>query len=200
MHNAQEITNLHYYRAELFYTVLDMQIQELNAHFTELNTELLLCVACLNPSNSFSSFDRKKLIYLAKFYPKAFSSMELMVLNDQLDTYIIDMLSSSEFSMLNGITDLAKKMLETGRDKVYPLVYLLLTLALILPVATATVEKVFSTMNIVKNRLWNPIGDEWMNDSLIVHIERDIFDGIDNDTIMEKIQKIKNRRGFIVKV
>ncbi|XP_028051264.1 uncharacterized protein LOC114255923 [Camellia sinensis] len=141
--NAQEITNLHHYRTELFYTVLDMQIQELNAHFTESNTELLLCVACLNPSNSFSSFDRKKLIHLAQFYPKEFSSVELMVLNDQLDTYIIDMLSSSKFSMLNGIADLAKKMVETRRDKVYPLVYLFLTLALILPIATATIERVF---------------------------------------------------------
>ncbi|XP_028117728.1 zinc finger MYM-type protein 1-like [Camellia sinensis] len=175
--NAQEITNLHYYRAELFYTILDMQIPELNARFTESNTELLLCVACLNPSNSFSSFDRKKIIHLAEFYPKEFSSVELMVLNDQLDIYIIDMLSSSEFSMLNGITDLAKKMVKTGRDKVYPLVYLLLTLALILPVATATVERVFSSMNIVKNLLQNRIGDEWMNGSLIVYIERDIFVG-----------------------
>ncbi|GMP78350.1 hypothetical protein CsSME_00034298 [Camellia sinensis var. sinensis] len=195
MRNAQEITNLYHCRAELFYIVLDMQIQELNARFTESNTELLLCVACLNPSNSFSSFDRKKLIHFAEFYPKEFSSMELMVLNDQLYTYIIDMLSSSEFSMLNGIADLANKMVETRRDKVYPLVYLLLTSALILPVATATVERVFSTMNIVKNRLWNRMGDEWMNDSLVVYIERYIFDGIDNDTIMERFQKMKTRRG-----
>ncbi|XP_028123474.1 uncharacterized protein LOC114320597 [Camellia sinensis] len=169
--NAQEITNLHHYCTELFYIVLDMQIQELNAYFTKSNTELLLCVACLNPSNSFSSFDKKKLIHLAEFYPKKFSSVELMVLNDKLDTYIIDMLSSSELSRLNGIVDLAKKMVETGRDKIYPLVYLLLTLALILHVATATVERVFSTMNIVKNRLRNRMGDEWMNDSLIVDSE-----------------------------
>ncbi|XP_028057066.1 uncharacterized protein LOC114261061 [Camellia sinensis] len=165
--NAQEITNLHHYCAELFYTVLDMQIQELNARFTESNTELLLCVACVNPSNSFSSFDKKKLIHLAEFYLKEFSSMELMILNDQLDTYVINMLSSSELSRLNVITDLDKKMVETERDKIYPLVYLLFTLALILPVATATIESVFSVMNIVKNRLRNRMGDEWMNDSLV---------------------------------
>ncbi|XP_028091965.1 uncharacterized protein LOC114292255 [Camellia sinensis] len=47
-----------------------------------------------------------------------------------------------------------------------------LDLALILPVATATVERVFSAMNIVKNWLRNRTGDEWMNDSLIVYIER----------------------------
>ncbi|XP_028100922.1 zinc finger MYM-type protein 1-like [Camellia sinensis] len=162
--NAQEITNLHHYHAELFYTVLDMQIQELNAYFTESNTELLLCVACLNPSNSFSSFDRKKLIHLTEFYPKEFSLVELM------------------------------KIVETGRDKVYPLVYLLLTLALILPVATATVGRVFSAMNIVKNRLRNRMGDEWMNDGLVVYIKRDIFDSIDNDTIMERFQTMKTCR------
>ena len=117
-----------------------------------------------------------------------------MVLNDQLDTYIIDMLSSSKFSMLNGIADLAKKMVETGRDKVYPLVYLLLTLALILHVATATVERVFSTINIVNNRLRNRMGDEWMNDNLVVYLKRGIFDGIDNDTIIERFQKMKTYR------
>ncbi|XP_028066486.1 uncharacterized protein LOC114269384 [Camellia sinensis] len=88
------------------------------------------------------------------------ASLELMVLNEQLDTYIIDMLSSSEFSMLNGIADLAKKMIETRRDKVYTLVYLLLTLVLILLVATAIVERAFSAMNIVKNWLRNRMGDE----------------------------------------
>ena len=67
---AQEMTNLHHYRVELLYTVIDMQMQELNARFTELNTEFLLCVACLSPSNSFSSFDKKKMVRLAELSPK----------------------------------------------------------------------------------------------------------------------------------
>ena len=41
----------------------------------------------------------------------------------------------------------------------YLLVYSLVTLALILPVATTTVERAFSAMNIIKNRLRNRIGD-----------------------------------------
>ncbi|XP_028115737.1 zinc finger MYM-type protein 1-like [Camellia sinensis] len=106
-------------------------------------------------------------------------AVELMVLNDQLNTYIIDILSSSEFSILNGIVDLTKKMVETRKDKVHPLVYLLLTLALILTIATVIVERVFSAMNIVKNRLRNRMSDKWMYDSLVVYIERDIFDSIE---------------------
>ena len=106
---AQEMTNLHHYRVELFYRVIDIQLQELNAHFTESNTELLLYVACLSPVDSFSKFDKIKLIRLTELYPKEFSSVELLVLHDQLDTYVIDIQSSSDFSMLNGISDLAKK-------------------------------------------------------------------------------------------
>ena len=51
-------------------------------------------------------------------------------------------------------------MVEMKNDVSYPLVYSLVTLTLILPVVTATVEKVFSAMNIIKNRLRNRIGDQ----------------------------------------
>ena len=49
-------------RVELFYVVLNIQLQELNNVFTEVNTELLLCVAYLNPSDSFIAFDKQTLI------------------------------------------------------------------------------------------------------------------------------------------
>ncbi|KAJ8747685.1 hypothetical protein K2173_011483 [Erythroxylum novogranatense] len=66
---SEEMTNLHHYRVELFYSVIDMQLQELNNRFDEVNISLLLCMACLDPKDSFSAFDMDKLIELAKFYP-----------------------------------------------------------------------------------------------------------------------------------
>ena len=45
---------------EISYTIVDMQLQELNNRFSEANTDLLLCMACLNPSNSFVTFDKEK--------------------------------------------------------------------------------------------------------------------------------------------
>ena len=62
--NAQTMTNLYHYRVELFYTVIDMQLQELNNCFNEVNMKLLLCVAFLNSCDSFIVFDKKKLICL----------------------------------------------------------------------------------------------------------------------------------------
>jgi hypothetical protein len=45
-----------------------MQLTELDSHFTEMSTELLLYVACLNPSDSFSTFNKEKLIRLTLFF------------------------------------------------------------------------------------------------------------------------------------
>ena len=67
----------------------------------------------------------------------------------------------------------------------YPLVYSLVTLALILLVATATVERAFSAMNIIKNRLRNRIGDRWMNNCLVTYIEKYTFKTIESEEIMQ---------------
>ena len=71
---------------------------------------------------------------------------------------------------------------------------MLIKLPLLLLVATVIVERVFSAMHIVKSRLRNRIGDKWMNDSLVVYIEKDIFDKIDNEAIMKRFQNMKTRR------
>jgi hypothetical protein len=89
---------------------------------------------------------------------------------------------------------LLRKWLRLKKNVVYPLVYLLVTLALILPVVTATVERAFSAMKIVKNRLRSRMSDQWMNDSLIVYIEKDIFHSIDNEAIMQRFHNMKTRR------
>ncbi|XP_025647324.1 uncharacterized protein [Arachis hypogaea] len=159
---AQKISNLYHFQVEIFYQVVDRQLQELNNHFTEVNTELLLCIACLNPRHSFLAFDKEKLIQLAQFYPLEFSSTQLLALDSQLENFILDVRSDDQFSKLNGIGALSQKLVETQKNIVYPLVFLLLKLALVLPVATASVERTFSAMNIIKSRLRNRMGDEFL--------------------------------------
>ena len=48
-------------------------------------------------------------------------------------------------------------------------------------------------MNIIKNRLRNQIGDQWMNDYLVTYIEKDIFKIIKCEEIMQQFQNMKNR-------
>ena len=48
-------------------------------------------------------------------------------------------------------------------------------LKLLLPVAMASVESVFSALTFVKTKLRNKIGDSLLDDCLVTFIERDIF-------------------------
>ncbi|XP_065630157.1 uncharacterized protein LOC136067790 [Quercus suber] len=87
----------------------NMQLQELNNRFSEVNTDLLLCMACLDPSNSFVAFDKEKLIRLAKFYPSNFLEIDILALDSQLQNYIFDMCSNDFFLELQGVSELAEK-------------------------------------------------------------------------------------------
>ncbi|XP_074323836.1 uncharacterized protein LOC141660747 [Apium graveolens] len=58
-----------------------------------------------------------------------------------------------------------------------------------------SVERGFSAMKIVKNRLRNRMEDQLLNDSLITYIEKSVFDGIVNEAIMQRFQNMKNHRG-----
>ena len=184
--NPQDNTNLHYYRVELFYTVIDLMLQELNNRFNEVNMELLLCMAYLDQSNSFSEYDKVKLLRFAEFYPSDFSTLELIVLEHQLDNYILDVRYNDQFSEVIGVGGLAKKMVQLKKHRAYPLVYMLVQLALLLPVATATVEIVFSTMKLIKTQLRNQLGDDLLNDCLVTYIEKDIFETLNNETIVQR--------------
>ena len=88
------------------------------------------------------------------------------------------------FLKLQGVGELAEKLAKTGKHETYALVYLLVKLVLTLLVATTTVERNFSAIKYIKNKLCNRMGDQWMNDCLVVYIEKDVACSIDNETIM----------------
>jgi hypothetical protein len=65
---------------------------------------------------------------------------------------------------------------------------------LTLPVSTATTERAFSAMNIVKTRLHNKIEDEFLTDSLMVYIEREVVVAISIDSIIDGFRDLKTRQ------
>ena len=85
-------------------------------------------------------------------------------------------------------------MVKTKKHIIFPKVYLLLKLALILPVATSSVEPAFSAMKLIKTSTCNKMGDQFLSDYLVSYIDKVILEGISNDTIMQIFQGIRTRR------
>jgi hAT family C-terminal dimerisation region len=70
----------------------------------------------------------------------------------------------------------------------------LLRLLLTLPVSTASAERAFSTMKIVKTRLRNRMEDDFLADNLVVYIEKEIAENFTIEGIIEEFNSLKNRR------
>jgi hypothetical protein len=178
----------------MFLSIIDRQLQELNNRFDEVNTDLLVCMSAFNPANSFAAFDKASLVKLAQFYPNDFSRLELDHLPRQLQLFITDMREDEKFKQVNSLAELSVMLVSEKKHTKHDLVYRLLKLVLVLPVATATVERVFSIMNYVKNKLRNRMGDQYLNDCLVTFIEREFFLQVKDHDIISHYQAMRDRR------
>ena len=95
----------------------------------------------------------EKLAHLADLYPVDFISNEHTFLSQELQSFLSDMRIDGRFFNVEDLGSLAKKMKETMKDRVFPMVYRLVELTLLLPVATTSVERIFSAMKAVKTDL-----------------------------------------------
>nr|XP_009798963.1 PREDICTED: uncharacterized protein LOC104245092 [Nicotiana sylvestris] len=57
-HRSSSVTYSYHLRVELFYTVIDLQVQEFNRRFDVVSGNLLLGMASLNLANSVANFDK----------------------------------------------------------------------------------------------------------------------------------------------
>jgi hypothetical protein len=186
-------TNYQHYRWDCLNSVIDLLLIEFNDRFGETNSNLLTYMAALSLKDSFGNFNLESLMELAKHYFDDFSPEQLKDLAHELPIYIDNIQADERFSNLNTITELAKLMVGTKKHLAFPLVYRLLKLALVLPVATASVERCFSAMKIVKTILCNRIGNQFMNDCIICFVEHAMIATISDAVIIDRFQKMKNR-------
>ena len=96
-------------------------------------------------------------------------------------------------SLIYTISELAKLMVSTNKHMGFPLVYRLLKLVLVLPVASASVEMCFSAMKIVKTILRNRIGDGFMNDCIICFVEPEFVSAIPIKDVIVRFHKMEDR-------
>jgi len=61
---------------------------------------------------------------------------------------------------------------------------------LVLPIATASVGRVFFAMDLVNNKLTNKVGDQLLNDCLVPFIEREVFMQVKDEELASCFQAI----------
>ncbi|CAM8986774.1 unnamed protein product [Rhodiola kirilowii] len=92
------------------------------------------------------------------------------------------------FTKMTSISDLCRLLIESGKSIYFPMIYRLICLILTIPVATATTERAFSSMKIIKNNLRNKMSNEFLDDLMVVYIERTFIDCISNDDVIAEFE------------
>ena len=65
---------------------------------------------------------------------------------------------------------------------------------LTLPVSTATTERAFSAMKLLKTRFRNRMEDEFLANNMIDYIEKEIAGNFTIEMIIDEFYSMKNRR------
>ena len=115
----QKVTNMHYYHVEIFLLAIDAILTELNHRFSEISSELLVCMACFNPRNSFSNFNVDKLMRLAEIYDEDFDIGELTLLPNQLKSFVNRARRTPDFLGCNELGKVAEIMVKTNMNTSY---------------------------------------------------------------------------------
>ncbi|XP_061993396.1 uncharacterized protein LOC133711262 [Rosa rugosa] len=191
----QVITNEHYYRVNILNVVIDFQLAELDSRFTDNSLELLVLSATFDPRDNFRSFKSEDVCNLAlKFYPQEFTSYDMLALDMECGFFVTDIHKDPRFAKTTSVSDLCRRLVESRKSSFFPMIYRLICLVLTLPVSTATTERAFSSMNIIKNKLRNKIEDEFLDDLMILYIEKEFADIIDNDSVIAEFEVSGPRR------
>ncbi|CAN1244932.1 hypothetical protein LINGRAPRIM_LOCUS2861 [Linum grandiflorum] len=173
----------------------NIEKKELGTRFDEKVVDLLKLSSALDPTDGYKAFDADVICNLArKYYYRDFSEQEVEALEFQLRHFHLDVCEHLLLKNLSSVAELCHGLAETGKSRHYHLVDKLIRLVLTLPVSTATGERVFSAMKIVKNRLRSSMSDEFLADNLSIYIEREISDSFSLYVILQAFNDGKERR------
>ncbi|XP_042415041.1 zinc finger MYM-type protein 1-like [Zingiber officinale] len=152
-----------------------------------------VCLA-LNPIDGFKSFNIEDIYTLAQiFYPQDFTRIELDALRRQLEHYEYAVVRHADFQNIASLSQLCQGLVETRTSDHFFLVGRLILLVLTLSVSTATTERAFSAMNLVKTSLRNKMDNDFLANCLVVYIEREFTNSIDVESIINEFDEKSHR-------
>ncbi|GJZ54783.1 zinc finger MYM-type protein 1-like protein [Tanacetum coccineum] len=189
------ITNEHHFHFDIFNEAIDFQLQEIDSRFNEKVVELLQLTSTLDPRDGYRSFNVDSTCKLArKYYFLDFTEQDIEALEFQLKHFEVDVNYHSLLQKTSSLAKLCQDLAESGKASHYYLVDRLIRLVLTLPVSTATSERAFSAMKIVKTRLRNKMDDDFISDSLVLYIEKDIAKDFSLDSLLDDFNDADERR------
>ena len=181
-----------YYRVKVYYIFMDTMTQELQRRFkAEDNStwEILNALHCLTvPENWKTAQIPTEALQAVKKLCQFYNIEE----EDKLQTELKVFHTSYSCPLPISVTSILSVVKENNAHLVFPNLTELLKTYGTLPVSTATVERSFSKLKLVKTKLCTLCTEERLSELLLLAIEKDIH--INLSEVIDIFQRMGNRK------
>jgi hypothetical protein len=188
-------TKDHYFRVKVFRATIGTQLTELNLKFNEKMVDLLCISVTLIPKNGFASLRASDVRNMVeKYYHADFNQNERIGLEHQLSHFVIDVSNRGDLKNITILAELCWCLISTRCHRVFNLINMMFCLLVTLTVSTASAERAFSCLKIIKMRLRNKMEDDYLANSLLIHIEGEIMRNCTYNDIVNEFKDLKERK------
>lgn len=181
------------FRTSIFYPVLDNMLSELNRRFAKPNCEIMLGIQALNPSSN--TFCQEQALF-------AFASI-YECNTDDLKHELHQMKRILERKVKSGIQKPSSlveltKFVEPFKEVFHEL-FRLCKIAIAIPVSTASCERSFSTLKLIKTHLRSTMDDDRLSSLGILSVESRRAKSLDLDEFVNRFAANHNNRRIRLK-
>jgi len=176
------------FRIEVFLPVIDRLVSELNERFSLESCAIMKGIQSLNPKSE-TFLDLSSLQGMATMYEICIEDL----VHEVHQTKRLLARKAPDGIVVDTLQQLAV-FLEPYKDAFYSL-FQIITIAIVLPVSTASCERSFSIMRQIKTYLRNSMGDERLSNLAVLSIESKRSKTLDLDIVVDEFDsRHQNRR------
>lgn len=177
------------FRTSLFYPVIDCMLSELSRRFSKTNCELMCSLRSLNPKSDAFLRD-STLIEFGKLY-----GANIDDLGHELHQFKRLLERKVQGGVIEKPSDTVEliRFIEPYKDVFFEL-FRLCKIAVALPVSSASCERSFSTLKLVKNYLRSTMNEERLSSLGVLSIESTRSKALDLDAFVDCFARSHNRR------
>ena len=95
---------------------------------------------------------------------------------------------------INDVKEPLQYLTENNLKEIYPNIYIVIRILLTVPVSTASTERRFSKLKLIKSYLKSTMGQERISALAVLSIEADIASKVDYELLIEEFRKVKSRK------
>ncbi|KAI3443734.1 hypothetical protein Pfo_000399 [Paulownia fortunei] len=168
---------------------------DMSYRFDENAIELLKLSSALDSRDGYKSLNINDICKLVeKFYPSDFTSQKKLHIKYQLELFELVIRRNIHFQNVSTLSELCQVLSKIVNTMNYYLVDILIKLILTLSISTVTTERAFSSMKFVKTRLRSRMEDNFLPNSLLMYIEKEITQTFSIDSTIDKFDVMKKCR------